>query len=185
MTDFRQDHPDGVILALDQMSAYLQATLTRVWAPVGQTPVVWVTPQRDHIHFYGALNVLTGQEIALPMARMNTESTLHFLEHVLACLPHRPILLLWDRAPWHKGEARRFVEAHPCLEVIDFPPGCPDLNPQEHVWKQARAAVGHLCDYRHLSDLTKSFHHHLESTRFTIRWIEKYLPPTLYGFEFV
>ena len=59
MTDFRQAHPNGVILALDQMSAYLQATLTRVWSPIGQTPYVWVTPQRDCLHFYGALNVLT------------------------------------------------------------------------------------------------------------------------------
>lgn len=185
MTDFRQDHPDGVVLALDQMSAYLQATLTRVWSPVGQTPFMWVTPQRDHLHFYGALNVLTGQEIALPMAQMNTESTLHFLQHVLACFPNRPILLLWDRAPWHQGEARRFVEAHPCLQMIYFPPGCPDLNPQEHVWKQTRDAVGHLCDYRHLSDLAKAFHRHLESTLFPFTWIEKYLPPTLYGFEFV
>ena len=30
MTDFRQRHPNGVILALDQMSAYLQATMMRV-----------------------------------------------------------------------------------------------------------------------------------------------------------
>ncbi|HEX2907671.1 MAG TPA: hypothetical protein VHO69_12455 [Phototrophicaceae bacterium] len=30
VTDFRQDYPDGIILALDQMSAYLQATLPLV-----------------------------------------------------------------------------------------------------------------------------------------------------------
>lgn len=50
MTDFLQAHPHGVILAMDQMSLYFQATLTRVWAPVGQTPIVAVHPQRDHVH---------------------------------------------------------------------------------------------------------------------------------------
>jgi hypothetical protein len=29
------------------MSAYLQASTTHVWSLVGQTPLVWVTPQRD------------------------------------------------------------------------------------------------------------------------------------------
>jgi hypothetical protein len=64
VTDFLQDYPHGVILALDQMSLYFQATWTRVWAPVGQTPIVAVHPQRDHIHFYGALNLRDGREIA-------------------------------------------------------------------------------------------------------------------------
>lgn len=179
MTDFRQDHPDGVILALDQMSAYLQATLTRVWSPIGHTPIVWVSPQRDHIHFYGALDVLSGQEMALSLPKLNAEQTIHFLEHILACLPGRTILILWDRAPWHKGQARQFVEQHPRLDMLYFPPGCPDLNPQEHVWKLTREAVGHLVNYRHIGDLRGAFHAHLENTQFRFDWIEKYLPLTL------
>ena len=55
MTDLLQDDHHLVILPIDQMSLYHQATLTDVWAPTGQTPVVQVVSQRDHIHFYGAL----------------------------------------------------------------------------------------------------------------------------------
>jgi len=185
VTDFRQDHPDGVILALDQMSAYLQATLTQVWSPRGQTPVVWVTPQRDSLHFYGGLDVLSGQEVALSLPTLDSDHTIHFLKHVLSCFPGRSILLLLDRAPWHKGQVRRFVEAHPRLDLLFFPPGCPDLNPQEHVWKLTRKAVGHLRDYRHLSDLRHAFQSHLETTRFQFDWINQYLPDTFYGFEFI
>jgi transposase len=176
VTNFRQDPPDGVILALDQMSAYLQATLTRVWSPVGQTPMVDVTPQRECLHFYGALDVITGQEIALPLPAANAEHTVHFLEHLLACFPNRPILLLWDRAPWHKGLAQQFVTNHPCLDMLFFPPGCPDLNPQEHVWKLTRDAVGHLRDYRHIAQLRHAFLSHLENSLFRFDWIAKYLP---------
>ena len=181
MTDFRQDHPDGVILALDQMSAYLQASLTRVWSLIGQTPYVRLSPQRDCVHFYGALDVISGQQLALPANHLNGEQTVHFLEHVLACFPNRAILLLWDRAPWHKGVARQFVQAHPRLDMLYFPPGCPQLNPQEHVWKQTRQAVGHLHDYCHISQLRQVFLSYLDNSLFHFNWVAKYLPPTLYA----
>jgi len=44
VTDFLQDYPDGMIVAMDEMSLYFQATLTHVWSPVGQTPLVRVAP---------------------------------------------------------------------------------------------------------------------------------------------
>ncbi len=185
MTDFRQDHPDGIILAVDQMSVYLQATLTRVWAPRGQTPIVRVTPQRDMLHFYGALDVIGGQEVALSLPKLDGNHTIHFLTHVLSCFPGRSILLLLDRATWHKGKARQFIAAHSQLDLIYFPPGCPDLNPQEHVWKQARDAVGHLRDYPHLSHLRHAFQSYLENTLFQFDWIGKYLPQTFYASEFI
>ena len=179
MTDFRQAHPDGVILALDQMSLYFQATLTRVWFPKGQTPRIRVAAQRDYINFYGALDVLTGREIALSLPNQNAGMTVHFLEHVLTCWPGRAILLLWDRASWHKGAAREFVEQHPALDMMYFPVACPDLNPQEHVWKQTRDAISHNHSYASFGDLRQAFHRHLESTDFHIDWIQKYLPPIL------
>jgi hypothetical protein len=180
VTDFVQDHPTGLILALDQMSAYRQATLTRVWSPIGQTPYVWVTPQRECVHFYGALDVMSGQEVALTLPKLDSDHTLHFLEHILTCFPGRSILLLLDRAPWHKGQVRQFVEAHPRLDLLYFPPGCPDLNPQEHVWNQTRQAVGHLCDYPHIADRRQAFQSHLDTTLFHFDWIAQYLPNNFY-----
>ena len=108
MTDFRQDHPEGIILAVDQMSVYLQTTLTRVWAPRGQTPIVWVTPQRDMLHFYGALDVRNQREIALSAPEATSEMTTNFLLLLLMLYP-QPILLLLDRAPWHYGEVTTLI----------------------------------------------------------------------------
>ena len=111
----------------------------RVWAPTGQTPVVKVAANRDSTHFYAALNLKTGQETLLRSDIMKAEVSVLFLNRILQTYPHQPILLLWDRATWHKGEAIRSVlAANPRLEVLWFPPGCPELNPQEHVWKAAR-----------------------------------------------
>ena len=176
MTDFKLRHPDGVVLTLDQMSVYWQCSLCHVWSPVGDTPIIRVTPKRDSLKFYGALDVESGKQFALSLPTMNGDATIHFLQHILGCIPDVPILLLWDRATWHKGIARQFVEAHDRLDMMYFPPACPELNPQEHVWKQARDAVGNLHDYQHLSDLRHAFQTFLEQTRFCFRWVEKFFP---------
>ena len=67
MTDFQQDYLNGVILTMDEMSLYLQATLMRVWDAKGQRPTVLVSQQRDGLHWYGALALHSGQEVALKL----------------------------------------------------------------------------------------------------------------------
>ena len=79
MTDFLQNHPEGIILALDEMGLYFQATLTRGWSPVGQTLMVKIHPGRDCIHFYGALNLRDGCDVALPVAQTTSAMTANFL----------------------------------------------------------------------------------------------------------
>ena len=181
MTDFLQDHPDGHILALDEMSLYFQATTTRVWSPVGQTPLVWVSPQRDHVHFCGAVNLRTGHEFALPIPEQTSETTADFLRDLLLCYPTQPLLLLWDRASWHKGAAvTALLDDNPRLETVFFPPACPDLNPQEHVWSQARAAVSHNHSYPTFQQLTHAFLAFLSLTLFHFDWLAKYAPAILF-----
>lgn len=183
MTDFLQDHPDGRIVAGDEMSLYFQATTTRVWAAVGQTPCIWVSPQRDHVHYYGAIDLVSGHEVALPLPELSSLASAHFVEHLILCCGRRPILLLWDRAAWHKGAAVREVLArHPEVEVVWFPPACPELNPQEHVWSQARAAVGHNHTFRDFGALRQSFLDYLCNTLFPFDWLTNYAPPVLCQF---
>lgn len=173
--DVAQDAPGTVVLAADEASLYLQASLMRVWAPKGQAPVVRVAANRDNTHFYGALELATGRQVTLRSDVMKGEVSALFLSRVLAAYPDRPILLLWDRAPWHKGPAVRSVlEANPRLEVLWLPPGCPELNPQEHVWKAAREAVGHNHGFAKLPQLAEAFEKHLGTTRFPCSLLDKH-----------
>ena len=181
MTDFLQTHPDGVVLAVDQMSLYFQATMTRVWAPRGQTPTLRVATQREWAHFYGALNVITGHEIAETMSGQNGELTVQFVQHLQNCYPGRALLILWDRAQWHRGAiVRRFLEQQPLIETLHFPPGSPQFNPQEHVWGRTRAAVSHNHTHQDFAGLVQAFEQHLTQTRFQFDWIERFAPPILY-----
>jgi transposase len=175
VTDFLQAHPHGVILALAQMSLYFQATLTRVWAPVGQTPIVAVHPQRDYVYFYGALNLLNGREVALPAPEATAAMTANFVMLLLLLYP-QPILLLLDRASWHFGEVTTLIEQTDRLQVIYFPPACPELNPQEHVWERGRDAISHNHTDRQFQSLIDDFDTYLNDTLFSTNFMDAFTP---------
>ena len=156
-----------MILAEDEASLYLQATLMRVWAPQGQPPVVAADPGRAKTHFYGTLNLRTGAELVMQAEKLNAKTSAEHLEQLLQAHPEVPLLLLWDRAPWHHGEAIRAVlAANPRLEIVQFPVAAPELNPQEHVWKATREAVSHKHTDRQLNTLAARFKAHLTETTF-------------------
>lgn len=168
------------MLAMDQMSLYFQATTTRVWAQRGQTPMLRVATQREHVHFYGALNVWSGQESALTLPKQAGDMTCHFLDHLQAVYPGRALFILCDRAKWHKGAVvRAYLSQRPHIQTFHFPPGSPQLNPQEHVWELTRDAVSHNHTRKDFPALVQAFRHHLETSCFKIEWVEKYVPPVL------
>lgn len=170
-----QTAPHTIILAEDEASVYLQATTQAVWAPKGQTPTVRAHPGREMSHFYGTLNLVTGREVAQSESAMNSETTARHLEKLLLEYPDDPLLLFWDRAPWHRGAAvAEVLVANPRLEVMFFPPATPDLNPQEHVWKAVRAAVGHNHLEAKMTKLAERFEAHLTTTTFEYAFLEKF-----------
>jgi transposase len=162
-----QEAPETTILAEDEASLYLQASAMSVFAPIGQTPLIWVDPGRTKTSFYGALNLQTGQEIALQAEKMNAATTAQYLQQLLAMIPQGPILMLWDHAPWHRGAPiRAILDENPRLEVMLLPVAAPDLNPQEQVWKATRRAVSHNHTQKRLPDLASRFEEHLVSHTF-------------------
>jgi len=174
--DVAQAAPNTVFLAGDEAGLYLQATTCHVWSPTGQTPVVRADPGRAKTNFYGTLNLQTGQEIAMRSDIMNAEVSAQHLELILETNPDTPILLFWDRAPWHRGKPiDKVLEEHPRLEIIFFPTASPDLNPQEQVWKAVRKAVSHNHLEARLPKLAERFLNNLNSTTFKSSFLEKYV----------
>jgi len=111
---------------------------------IGETPIVRADPGRKQTHFYGAVNLASGEEIVLRSDVMCAEVSAQFLQMLLDSAPDLPVVVFWDRAPWHRGEeVAKILENNPRLEIVLFPTASPDLNPQEHVWKAARKAVSH------------------------------------------
>lgn len=154
---------------------YLQATTMNVWSPRGQTPVVRVDAGRSKAGFYGTLDLKTGEEIVTRSAVFNAEVSAQHLQQVLATFPGRPILVFWDRAPWHRGEPiRRLLAANPRLEIMEYPVAAPELNPQEQVWKQTRRAISHNHIIPRLPQLADDFENHLRSNTFESSFLDRY-----------
>jgi transposase len=173
--DVAQNAPDTTILAEDEMTLYLQATARRVFAPKGQTPVIRADPGRDKTSFYGTLDLKTGREIVTQAATMNSDATAHHLQQILEAIPTGPILLFWDRAPWHGGQpVRELLAANPRLEIMRFPVAAPDENPQEHVWKDARHHVSHNHSVPRLPALADQVLKHLKDTTSTSSFLAHY-----------
>jgi transposase len=170
-----QDAPNTIFLAGDEAGLYLQATTCHVWSPTGQTPIVRADPGRAKTNFYGALNLQSGQEVAMRSDLMNAEVSAQYLEMILEKNPEVPIILFWDRAPWHRGKPiKKVLEEHPRLEIIFFPTASPDLNPQEHVWKVVRKQVSHNHLETRLPELADRFLNKLHSDTFKDTFLARY-----------
>ena len=101
--------------------------------------------------------------------------SLTYLEMILEKNPEVPIILFWDRAPWHRGKPiKKVLEEHPRLEIIFFPTASPDLHPQEHVWKAVRKQVSHNHLETRLPELADRFLNTLNSGIFKDTFLDLY-----------
>jgi len=91
--------------------------------------------------------------------------------------------LLLDRAPGHPGPALDEVLAeNPRLELLYFPPACPELNPQEHGWAQTRDPVSPNHPYPQFQALVDDFDTYLNETPFQTDFMQHYAPAILCEF---
>ena len=129
------------------------------WNSRGQTPVVKVDRKKgDAVSFYGGLSYKNKQVIGhITYGRQNSKETCLFLEEIKKTYKGKgKVLIVWDGASHHFGEVNQWLKDNPgVVELTNFPPYCPDLNPQEHVWKAMRAnllQVQHQYSYQDLID---------------------------------
>lgn len=142
---------------------------------IGETPIVRADPGRKQTHFYGAVNLVSGKELVMRSAVMISEVSAQFLQAILDSEPDVPVVVFWDRAPWHRGaEVKKLLESNPRLQLICFPTASPDLNPQEHVWKAARKAVSHNHTISSLPELADRFEEFLTNTAFPSSFLERF-----------
>lgn len=82
------------------------------------------------------------------MSWQNQEEIIKVLQQLLLTYPDTNICIIWDNAKWHKGKLLRSqLDTSNLLErihLINFPPYCPDTNPQEHVWKFGKESIANI-----------------------------------------
>jgi transposase len=129
------------------------------WNLKCHTPVIKVDRNKDDtVSFYGGLSLKTKTEIGYVTTKHQTaKETCCFLEEIKKRYRGQgTVLLVWDGATHHLGAVKDWLSQNPgVVELFKFPPYCPDLNPQEHVWKALRAELAtivHRVTYSQLID---------------------------------
>lgn len=150
---------------LDESGFLLIPNVRKTWAPVGCTPTVHHSYQRDKLSAISAVSVSpartrVGLYMHLHPDNITGAEVVVFLRALLRHL-RGPVALLWDGGSIHKrGDVTAFRSRNPRLTVHRFPAYAPELNPDEFVWTKMKndLANGAPGDLRQLDvQLRRSF----------------------------
>ena len=127
-------------------------TTQKIWLEANNYPKIEVSNKRENVSIYGFLNIETGKQHAFMTERQNMYETVKILKKIRQIYPKKDnkvnklkgktIVLIWDNAGWHRGsKVQEYIKKDGNIIQIFLPPYSPDLNPQEHVWKEGKEKV--------------------------------------------
>lgn len=125
------------------------------WAPRGQTPVLLEQAGRDHLSLIAAIAPNGRIYVAGQDQSFCGEDIVWFLNKLCSRYRKRDLLIIWDGASIHHGEAvKAFLKARPGrIHLERLPAYSPELNPVELVWNQIKQRLKNQV-FLSLEDLT-------------------------------
>jgi transposase len=142
----------GVVAFGDEASFWLDGTLHRTWARVGQQPRVDTFGMRKTAHVFGAITLERRPFFVYQFAPVfNGLTFLEFLKVLVRRCRRRKVFLIIDNGPCHnlKPEGKRWLaENRHRIQLFRLPPYSPELNGIEGVWKVTKKTTTHNRFYR-------------------------------------
>lgn len=141
-----QKEKGAYLLFGDECSFAQWGSLSRTWAPVGQTPLLETRGIRKNYKVFGAIDFTTGRLFHQGIdGKLNGQSYVDFLKKILS-KTRKHVILIQDGAPYHKSKlVKQFLKSHQHrLTVYTLPSYSPDYNPIEKLWKKIKEGYTHL-----------------------------------------
>ncbi len=139
----------------DEASFWLDGSLHRTWARIGQQPHVDTYGQRKTAHVFGAVSLEPKPQFHYRFEPVfNGQSFLSFL-HQLVARARRKTFLIIDNGPCHNltDEGKQWLRRNRHrIELFRLPPYSPNLNPIEGAWKQTKKFTTHNRFFRTVDD---------------------------------
>jgi transposase len=133
------------IFFADEAHCYADADLRGKWVLRGAPALVDSTSPRwgEKASYYSAVCLDTGEVEVMELDGNSTaETSAAFLRQLRANHPE-PLIVIWDNAPAHGGDALRAYLATPDLHLrlVRLPGYSPDFNADEAIWGWVREEV--------------------------------------------
>jgi len=166
----------GASLCEDESTFLYDSISRKVWVIKGSDYRRLVTGSHEKVHAYGFISE-SGEKMFSLRKNLNGEEFILVLSKFLNKFK-RAILIL-DKATWHKKskKVRKYLKKHRGeLKIIWFPTGCPEMNPVEECWRQAKEEVNGGRIHKSLEVMKNELRIFLKYTNFKQDMVE-YLRP--------
>lgn len=131
----------AVLLVSDATILRWFPPLRYVWAFRGEQTQVKITGANAKRVLFAALNPRTGHRLILRRFRQRQEDFQAFLRDLRQHYGGRSIWLLLDKASIHQAVASQRLAARLRVTLLWLPKQCPELNPQDHLWKALKRSI--------------------------------------------
>ncbi len=115
--------------------------LRYTWAFRGKQAQVRITGRNAKRVLFAALNPRTGHRLVLRRSRQRQDDFQAFLQHLRRHYGGRPLWLLLDKASCHQAGGSQRLAARLEVTLLWLPTQCPELNPQDHLWKELKRRI--------------------------------------------
>ena len=140
------------LVFMDESGFLLAPTVCRTFSPRGQPPVIKVSDPHGRISVIGAISISPTRkhlgfcfQLLHDNANFCGDSIVRFVRAVSRRLTG-PITFVCDACPIHcTKQMLAFLDQHTRIEVEEFPPYAPELNPVDKAW--AYLKHGRLANY--------------------------------------
>ncbi len=109
--------------------------IRKCWVPHAERASVGKQFIREYVYAYTAVCPENGESYSLVLPYVNTESMNIFLSEFSKDYKDYRIIMVADRAGWHKSKGLKVPKN---IRFLYIPPNSPELNPVEHIWDYIR-----------------------------------------------
>ena len=151
-----------MVLAEDETDLLLFPPLRSCWSPVGRPKEVVLSGRNARRVVFGAVNLRTAYRLLLPRERQRAADFQAFLRLVHSRYRGWHMVMLLDEDPSHTAKGSVRLADSFGIELLWLPKRCPELNPMDTLWGQAKDVVCADEQYADLDEQVDRFIGHLE-----------------------
>jgi transposase len=108
------------------------------WFETGKRSTVKIKLGYENFYLYSSVDIKDGDNFSLILSNVNTENMNIFLLHMSKEYKNDKMILIMDRAGWHKSKDLKIPDN---ITIVYLPPYAPELNPVERLWQYIKSKI--------------------------------------------